>query len=70
MNLLATRAPALFEPRFRIRRRFLRFGHNFGLVRVEPLDGGGHRVRFAVRRWDERQRRLRTAGTVQGALPL
>jgi alkaline phosphatase D len=64
MNLLATRVPDLFEPRYCIRRRFLRFGHNFGLLRVEPLAGGGHTIRFAVRAWDEPRARLRTAMAV------
>jgi alkaline phosphatase D len=65
MNLLATRLPDLFEPRYRIRRRFLRYGHNFGLVRVEPLSDGGHRVRFDLRIWDERRGRLHTTGSIR-----
>lgn len=63
LNRAATRVPDLFEPRFRIRRRFLRFGHNFGLVHVEPLADGGHRVHFAVCIWDQSRGRLRTAAT-------
>jgi alkaline phosphatase D len=69
MNLLATRSPDLFEPRYRIRRRFLRYGHNFGLVRVEPLAAGGHRVSFAVRVWDDSRQRLHTGASIRCSPP-
>jgi phosphodiesterase/alkaline phosphatase D-like protein len=40
------RGANLFEPEFRFRRHYVATRHNFGLVRVEPLDAGGHRVQF------------------------
>lgn len=64
LNALVVRLPNLFEPRFHFRRRLLTFSNNYGLVRVQPLPKGGHRVTFTVRAWHARQQRLRTAGRV------
>jgi phosphodiesterase/alkaline phosphatase D-like protein len=49
---VAAGAPNLFEPRWHFERHFLHFENNFGVVRVEPLSAGGHRVTFDVRAWD------------------
>ncbi len=49
---VAAGAPNLFEPRWRFERHFLHFENNFGVVRVEPLSEGGHRVTFQVQAWD------------------
>ena len=64
MNWLATRAPNLFEPRFRFARRFLIPANNYGLVRLTARPEGGHQVEFEVRAWDPEARRLITAGRV------
>jgi phosphodiesterase/alkaline phosphatase D-like protein len=61
LNLLAVRAPNLFEPRLRFRRHLLVFPNNYGLLRAVPLSGGGHRVSFTVRAWQPRLGRIRTA---------
>ena len=61
-NLVAVRAPNLFEPDFHFRRHLLVLGNNYGLVRVTPLPEGGHRVEFRVRAWQPRTRSLGTAG--------
>ena len=68
-NWLATRAPNLFEPRFRFARQFLIPANNFGLVRLTALPAGGHRVEFEVRAWDPRTRQLVTAGRVVAEPP-
>ena len=64
-NWIATRGSNLREPRFRFERRFLIPRHNYGLVRLEPLPEGGHRVAFEVRAWDPKQARLVTVGRVE-----
>ena len=69
LNWLATRAPNLFESRFRFARRFLIPANNYGLVRLTALPDGGHRVEFEVRAWDPRTRQLVTAGRVVAAPP-
>lgn len=64
LNVVATRAPNLFEPGLRIDRRLLILENNYGLVQVAPQPEGGHRVRLTVRAWDRHNRALRTAGQV------
>lgn len=54
----------LGESLVRFERHFQDLRNNFGLVRVEPLPDGGHRVEFAVRAWDPRARRLRGGGRI------
>jgi hypothetical protein len=61
LNTIATRGSNLFEPRFRFERHFLAFANNFGVVRVDPLSDGGHRVALTIRAWRPRSRSLRTA---------
>jgi phosphodiesterase/alkaline phosphatase D-like protein len=63
-NWVATRAPNLFESRFRFERRFLLPVNNAGLVRLTARPEGGHEIRFAVRAWDAERERLFTAGEV------
>ena len=63
-NWVATRAPNLFESRYRFERRFLVPRNNYGLVRLIPLPAGGHRVEFTVRAWDRERRALVDAGVV------
>jgi alkaline phosphatase D len=64
LNSIAVRAPNLFERRFRFERHFLTFANNFGLVRVEPFERGGHRVSLSVRAWHPGKRTLSTSGTL------
>lgn len=64
LNSVAVHALDLYEPQLRFRRHFLAFANNFGLVHVDPLAQGGHRVRFTVRAWQPRTQRLATAGRV------
>src|SRR5207248_1510641 len=45
---VVVRGANLFESEFRFQRHFAAARHNFGLVHVEPLPSGGHRVEFAV----------------------
>lgn len=61
LNVVSTRGPNLFEPHLRFRRRLLVLRNNYGLVRVDPLPEGGHRVQFTVRVWDVPTRALVTA---------
>ncbi len=51
----------LFERNYRFQNHFLSLTHNYGGVRVEPVDSGGHRVIVAIRAWDPKRRALRTA---------
>jgi alkaline phosphatase D len=69
MNVIATRAPNLCEPGPRIQRRLVSLDNNYGLVRLSPLPEGGHRIRFTVRVWRQRQRRFRARGVVTEPLP-
>jgi hypothetical protein len=64
LNAVVVHGGDLLEPRLRFRRRLLVQANNFGLVRVEPLAEGGHRITFTVRAWRPRTRTLRTAGEV------
>ncbi|MEA2515150.1 MAG: alkaline phosphatase [Thermomicrobiales bacterium] len=64
LNWLGTRAPNLFELRLRFRRHFVTLENNYGLVRLEALPEGGHRIEFNVRAWHPRQRRLKPGGRV------
>lgn len=61
---VATRMPNLFERRYRFERDFLEPRNNAGVVRLERLPEGGHRVTFTVRAWEPDQRRLVDARTV------
>jgi hypothetical protein len=63
-NWMATRFPNLFEPRFQFDRRFLLPRNNAGIVRLELRAEGGHDIRYTVRAWDPRRRRLFSAKTV------
>ena len=67
-NRLVTRGVGALEPQLRIERHFLSLTNNYGLVRAEPLPGGGHRVRFVARAWTPKTGRLVTAGRLE-ALP-
>lgn len=60
-NILAARGANLFEPDWRIERHFICYANNAGLVRLTPLERGGHAVEFLVRAWDRQRQRLRTA---------
>ena len=64
VNRLAVLWPNLFEPKFAFGGHLQTFRNNFGLVTVEPLSSGGHRVLLTVRAWNPHQRRLGTAGRV------
>jgi alkaline phosphatase D len=64
LNTLAVRAPNLFENRFSFRQHFLSFANNYGLLRVQPLAAGGHRVSLAIRSWEQKTRTLKTTGRV------
>lgn len=60
-NVLAARGANLFEPAWRIERHFINYANNGGLVRLTPLDAGGHAVEFLVRAWNRQRGELRTA---------
>jgi phosphodiesterase/alkaline phosphatase D-like protein len=64
LGWLAVRGTNWREPDLRFRRHFLVLRNNYGLVRLEPLPAGGHRVTFEVRAWHPRRRRLLPAGRV------
>jgi alkaline phosphatase D len=64
VNVVGSRAPNLFESRFRFKRRFLALENNFGLVQVEPLPAGGHRVTYSVRAWHPKRGKLMDGGRV------
>jgi alkaline phosphatase D len=64
LNRAATYLPNLFEPRYRFRRHALVYENNFGLVRLEPLPAGGHRVEFTVQAWQPRRRALRVGARI------
>lgn len=64
LGWLMVRGTNLGEPAIRFKRHLFELRNNYGLVRVEPLPAGGHRVAFEVRAWDARGRRLRSAGHV------
>ncbi len=49
------------EWRYRVTRRALVLGHNFGLVDLEPLASGGHQVTFTLHAYNWRSRALRPA---------
>jgi alkaline phosphatase D len=61
-NAVAVQAPNLFESRYHFHRHFFSIANNYGLVRLTPLPGGGHRVQFRARGWQPRERRLTTVG--------
>ncbi|HKG24897.1 MAG TPA: alkaline phosphatase D family protein, partial [Thermomicrobiales bacterium] len=64
LNRIGTWVPNLFEPRLRFRRHFVTLENNYGLVRVQALPAGGHRVEFAVGAWHPKQQRLVHGGRV------
>ena len=64
LGWLAVRGTNLREPEWRWKRHFLVLLNNYGLVRLEPLPSGGHRVTFEVRAWNARRGRVRPAGRV------
>ena len=63
-NHLVTRATNLCEPELRFERRFLSVTHNYGLIRAQPLPGGGHRVELDLRAWQPATQTLRSAARV------
>lgn len=60
-NRLVVHLPNLLERRYAFERHFLSLTHNYCGVRLEPLPDGGHRVILAIRAWDSKRGRLRTA---------
>jgi hypothetical protein len=64
VNRLAVRWPNLFEPDYQFRGGLLTCANNFGMLAVQPLPEGGHRVTCAIREWQPRKRKLVTAGRV------
>lgn len=52
LNPVLTAGANLFESRYRFQRHFVFADNNYGLVRVEPLAGGGHRIEYVVRAWN------------------
>lgn len=68
-NHLVSRAPNLLEPRYRFERHFVSTTHNFGILQLEPLSSGGHRVTFTVRAWKPSSGGLRTAGRLVSEPP-
>jgi len=63
-TLVGARGSNLLEPALRFDRHRLVLANNYGLVRLDPLPEGGHRVAFEIRAWDARARRLRPAGRI------
>jgi alkaline phosphatase D len=64
LNRVGTWWPNLFEPRLRFRRHFVTLNNNYGLVRLEALTEGGHRIEFRVDAWHPSQKRLVHGGRV------
>ena len=64
LNQLAVRWPNAFERQYRFKRHFMVNDNNFGRIKLVPLPGGGHRVRFDVRAWNTRRQQLYTGGRV------
>lgn len=64
INRVVVRAPDLFEPELRFHRHLLAYQNNYGVVHVAPRTEGGHRIRFTVRGWQPKSRRLATVGRV------
>ncbi len=60
LNVVAARGLNLFEPEWRFVRHFISYANNVGLVRLTPLEEGGHAVEFLVRGWNRRERALHT----------
>lgn len=52
LNLFAARGSNLFEPDWRFKRHFISYSNNAGLVRLTPLEGGGHHVELLIRGWN------------------
>lgn len=57
-NRIASRGANLFEPRYRFERHRFSLANNTGLVRLEPLAEGGHRVEFTIQAWQPGTRSL------------
>ncbi len=70
LNTVVVHGANFMEPRWRFRFHFLSLRNNYGLVRVEPLARGGHRVSFTVRAWRPRERALVSAGRLTSRPPL
>ena len=64
LNSIAVRWPNVGESKFRFQRHFLVHANNVGIVQLEPLPDGGHRVRFEVRAWHAESQELRPAAEV------
>jgi len=60
LNVIAARGSNLFESRWTFQRHFIDYSNNAGLVRLTPLESGGHHVELLIRGWNRRERRLRT----------
>ncbi len=60
LNRAAMQFPNLGERDVRFRHSRVVFAGNYGIVRALPLSGGGHRLRFVLRVWDEQRRRSRS----------
>jgi alkaline phosphatase D len=58
VNKLITRFVRVGERELRVRRRCIVTSNNFGLVEVEPLDGGGHAISFGAHQYHARRDRL------------
>jgi phosphodiesterase/alkaline phosphatase D-like protein len=61
LNLIAARGSNLFEPDWSFTRHFMSYANNAGLVRLTPLEGGGHHVELLIRGWNWRDSELQTA---------
>lgn len=65
LNRVGVYAPNLFEPHYRFRRQALVYHNNFGLVRVDPLAAGGHRIEFTVHAWLPGRKQLQVRARVE-----
>ncbi|MEZ4523565.1 MAG: alkaline phosphatase D family protein [Thermomicrobiales bacterium] len=60
LNVFAARGSNLFEPRWRFERHFISYSNTAGLIRLTPLESGGHHIELLVRGWNRRELRIRT----------
>jgi phosphodiesterase/alkaline phosphatase D-like protein len=63
-NVVGTTLAARGEWRYRLERRALVLAHNFGLVELTPLPGGGHQVTMTLHAYHGRHGRLEAAARV------
>lgn len=63
-NRIGTTFVNLGEPTVVSRRDGMNGHNNFGVVKVEPIEGGGHRLTFRLHTYDPRRDRLEQAMTV------